>query len=100
MKTKLTIAATLFFLVFISCNRDNTQKDLEVNNLATTDLKQTLFQTNENKKEPKIPIGTLPQLATDSSISQTPLKAVSKPDWDKKIIKTATLKLEVKDFKN
>ena len=28
-----------------------------------------------------------------------PVKQISNPDWDKKIIKTATLKLEVKDFK-
>jgi Domain of unknown function (DUF4349) len=58
-------------------------------------------QKNEEKKEPQIPVGTLQQqVTTDSTVQQVPLnKPAANPDWDKKIIKTATLKLEVKDFK-
>jgi Domain of unknown function (DUF4349) len=100
MKAKLTIAAILFFSVFISCNKANKQKDSEVTNTEIADLKQSPFQTTGNKKEPKIPVGNLQQALTDSGASPTPVKTVANPDWDKKIIKTATLKLEVKDFKS
>jgi hypothetical protein len=100
MKTKLTIAAILFFLIFISCNKVNKQKDFEVANAEISDLKQSPFQPTGNKKQPKIPIGTLQQATTDSGTVQPSVKAISSPDWDKKIIKTATLKLEVKDFKS
>ena len=37
--------------------------------------------------------------APDSVAKQLPITTVANIDWDKKIIKTATLKLEVKDFK-
>ena len=43
--------------------------------------------------------GNFQQAIADSAITPSPLKAVANPDWDKKIIKTATLRLEVKEFK-
>jgi hypothetical protein len=100
MKAKLTIAAILFFSIIISCNKAAKNKNFEIQSIEITEVKKSPFQETGNKKEPKIPLGTLQQATTDSGTSQPPVKAVSNPDWDKKIIKTATLKLEVKDFKS
>jgi hypothetical protein len=100
MKAKLTIAAILFLSILFSCNKGANNKDFEIQSLEIKEVKKPPFQQTDNKKEPQIPVGTLQQVATDSGTSQSPVKAVSNPDWDKKIIKTATLKLEVKDFKN
>ena len=97
MKAKLLTAATVLFSILISCNRES----------KTADLMD--FKVSEKNKAPEppqkentqhIPVGDLQQTATDSGINPIPAKAVSNPDWDKKIIKTATLRLEVKDFKN
>ena len=96
MKTKFLIArralcaALLIFSIFISCNKKSSNAEM-------ADLKAPL-QTAEKEKQ-QIPVGSLQQFATDSTTPQLPVKAVANPDWDKKIIKTATLKLEVKEFK-
>jgi hypothetical protein len=99
MKAKLTIAPILFFSILFSCNKATKNKDFEIQSLEMTEVKKSPFKETDNKKQPKIPVGTLQQVATDSGTSQPPLKEVYNPDWDKKIIKTATLKIEVKDFK-
>lgn len=96
MKTTVIIA-TLFIVTLISCNR-NTAK-MEAQAVTISDIKSAPPQ-EDNKKEPQIPVSTSQQIATDSVGPSTPAKSAPNPDWDKKIIKTATLKLEVKDFKN
>jgi len=99
MKTKLIIAAVFFFAMLISCNRaDKNKKDNALYETQMVELKKAPFQTRDNK-EKQIPVGTLQQSETDSGTSPLLVKPVSYPDWDKKIIKTATLKIEVKDFK-
>jgi len=101
MKTKLIIATVLCFSIFISCkNRAVNQKDSAVNVTQTAALKNSLFQSTDADKgeKQKIPVGNLQQAVTDSGFSPLPAKPAANPDWDKKIIKTATLKLEVKDF--
>ncbi len=100
MKAKLTIAAVLFISILFSCNKAAKNKDVEMQSVDMIEVKKSPFQETGNKKEPKIPLGTLQQATTDSANSQLTVKAVANPDWDKKIIKTATLKLEVKDFKS
>lgn len=99
MKTKLIITTTLLFAILISCNRANNKENIQDNTMLT-ELKKVAeppFQKDNEKQ--KIPVGTLQQATTDSGASPLPVKPVANPDWDKKIIKTATLKLEVKDFK-
>jgi len=99
MKTKLIIATVLCFAIFISCkNRAVNQKDSAVNVTQTAALKNSLFQSGDKAEQQKIPVGNLQQAVTDSGFSPLPAKPAANPDWDKKIIKTATLKLEVKDF--
>lgn len=104
MKTKLFIthgavsAALLVFTFLISCNR-NAEKKSEVMDLQMADVKEPSDQKDKNEKQ-QIPVGKFPQQATDSAGSPVPVKpVVSNPDWDSKIIKTASLKVEIKDFK-
>ncbi|HMK04859.1 MAG TPA: DUF4349 domain-containing protein [Ferruginibacter sp.] len=99
MKTKLFIASILLFSFLVSCkNKNKTSYDMVDTQLS--ELKKTAQEPNDNENRKQIPVGDFQQNATDSAIVPLPVKAVSNPDWDKKIIKTATLKLEVKDFKN
>jgi hypothetical protein len=94
MKAKFFVSVLLIFTFFISCNNKADKSDL-----LTLDLKEPGFQKSDIKDKQQIPVGSLQQTTTDSGIIPMPLQAASNPDWDKKIIKTATLKLEVKDFK-
>ncbi len=105
MKTKLLLAASLLILFIIACNTNNKQSVSDVAGskiieLKDETLKPALFQNGNDGKEQKIPVGNRQQSLTDSGVSPFPIKTLSNPDWDKKIIKTATLKLEVQDFKN
>jgi hypothetical protein len=92
MKAKLFITTLLFFSIFTACNRNE-------NAVETADLKAPLPKQKEETDKQQIPVGNLQQYAVDSGIVPLPVKAASNPDWDKKIIKTATLRLEVNDFK-
>lgn len=96
MNHKLLLSATLFAaIILFSCNRNKEQalRDEIVNKL---ELKAPEPGTQKTK-EP-IPPGQIPQNTTDSIATAKPLQLTASVDWDKKIIKTATLKLEVKDF--
>ena len=99
MKTKLFAAAILFFAILISCNRTAEKDNLQVLNSKTSDLNKPPLQKEVKDEKQKIPVGTLQSPSTDSAAPSFATKPVSNPDWDKKIIKTALLKLEVKDFK-
>ncbi|MEP7163654.1 MAG: DUF4349 domain-containing protein [Ferruginibacter sp.] len=89
MKAKQFLSAILLISIFISCNKakkDNISdsnlelKKTEADNRGAFELYQTTDTT--------MPVS-----------SQAPPVKVSNPDWDKKIIKTAMLRLEVPDFK-
>ena len=93
MNTKKLIVAPLLLLMFISC--DKTKKENSIAGLQLID-KQT-------EPEQKKVDGNFQGPVVADSVAPTPsgiTKQVSNPDWDKKIIKTATLKLEVKDFQH
>jgi hypothetical protein len=92
MKAKFFLPAILLVSIFTACNKGE-------NAAETADLKAPLSQKKDETDKQQIPVGTLQQFATDSGGVPAPVKAASNPDWDKKIIKTATLRLEVKDFK-
>lgn len=98
MKSKLIFSAILFFSIFISCNRAP-KKENKQDNMMLSEMKQNEPPSQSENRKQKIPVGTLQQAETDSGNSPLPAKPVANPDWDKKIIKNATLKLEVKDFK-
>ncbi|MBL0358777.1 MAG: DUF4349 domain-containing protein [Chitinophagaceae bacterium] len=91
----------IFFLsILFSCNRNSGESAaLDTATSINNELKQPAPGSKETQTE--IPTGNINQL-TDSTPVATPAKKTAQPtaavDWDKKIIKTATLKFEVKDF--
>lgn len=104
MKTKLIIAAAVCTVIFISCKNgtDKNTKAETVELSQITEIKQNAPpQTTDQKQEPQIPVGNMQQSNNDADSAVAPVskQPAAHPDWDKKIIKTATLKLEVKDFK-
>ncbi len=100
MKAKLSLATILLLSIFISCNRNNKQKN-DIVDLQLATIKNSPPQTFTKAKEQKIPVRASQQETADSTpASPKPIQSKANIDWDKKIIKTAALKLEVKDFKN
>jgi hypothetical protein len=95
MKTKLFITAVLLAASFISCDRPE-NKSAATTDYGSDELKQTDTQKN-NQNEKQIPIGK--SSAIDSTASPLQAPVVTHTDWDSKIIKNATLKVEIKDFK-
>jgi hypothetical protein len=92
MKAKLSLTGILFILIFISCNK-------------TKDSNYKALQSSTALEDKQASQGFYQTLTTDSAGptgngKPVPAQAnVPNTDWDKKIIKTATLKLEVPDFK-
>lgn len=100
MKTKLIVAGFSFFAMLISCNRNNESDAETAKDIITLENQKAPFQTTDKGKEEKqIPVAHQ-QVAADSGGIPLLAKPVANADWDKKIIKNATLKLEVKDFKS
>lgn len=99
MKTKLFITAILTASFFISCNRGENKSETAAKDLTTADLMQPEPQKNSDKEKQQIPVGKFSPLPTDTAGSTIQTPGVSNPDWNSKIIKTATLKVEIKDFK-
>ncbi len=99
MNTKNFYPALLISSLFFSCHSSKEKDQLVANDLKMAAIENVPLLENENEKK-QIPVGKRQILATDSSATQTPLKPADLTDWDKKIIKTATLKLEVKDFQH
>ena len=93
MNTKQLLTTILFLSVLVSCNK--TKKENTNNDYNLTQLK------TENEKQ--APSGLYQASTADSAVQLPaqlpPAKQGSNTDWDKKIIKTATLKLEIPDFK-
>jgi hypothetical protein len=96
MKTKLFITALLISLIFISCRNQN--KSESAQDYALSELKKQDPQDIDKEKQ-QIPVGKFAPPSTDSAGLPIQAPALSNPDWDSKIIKTATLRLEIKDFK-
>lgn len=93
MKRKQWITACMLALILLSCNK--TEKAGTVLNARTTDEE---LSSPDQKKEGG---ADRPPLAvSDSPASINLLSKALIPDWDKKIVKVATLRLEVKDMKS
>jgi hypothetical protein len=99
MKTKLFITAIVITSFFIACNKGTGKSEAVAMDLTTADLKEPESQQNGYKEKQQIPVGKFSPPAIDSTGSSAQIPTVSNPDWDSKIIKTANLKLEIKDFK-
>ncbi len=107
MNTKQVLTAILFLSIFISCDKatktkENSYKDnnkpVELKKGTVEALRPTSFPvyatTDSTVQEPP-----QVQVQEQAPAQIPPVKPVANPDWDKKIIKTATLRLEVPDFK-
>ncbi|MBK8611058.1 MAG: DUF4349 domain-containing protein [Chitinophagaceae bacterium] len=97
MKKILSIAAIIFFILFTSCNRNAEKAAFSAPDVELIEPDQASL--NGTSDQQQIPVGKPPSLLADTSSSPTQSPAVSTVDWDKKIIKTATLRLEITDFK-
>ena len=109
MKTKLLLVACATMFVFISCNHGNKKEQTPSADFQLTEVHKnappksgSLSNGLLDKEQAPIPVGSgQPLLTTDSSPAKQSAKILPvNPDWDKKIIKTAELKVEVKDFKS
>lgn len=98
MKTKLFITAILFATVFIACKHGANKKEAD-QVITFSDLQSPEFQKTGSKEKKQIPVGRFSPITTDSTGTPIQTPVASNPDWDSKIIKTATLRLEIKDFK-
>ncbi len=100
MNTKFLLGALLCLLAFMSCQHDS--KDIQALDtvLAPIQSKEALLQKNEEGSKQQIPVGipTQQPANNDTAIAVQPLQPAH-VDWNKKIIKTASLKLEVSNFK-
>ena len=99
MKTKTFIAAIIAFTFFNACNQSADKKKETTLNEEMVDLKATVTDQTDKKEKQQIPVGKFSPPVTDPAGSPVQTTPVSSPDWDSKIIKTANLKLEIKDFK-
>ena len=93
MKAKLIITALSVSAIFISCNKDG--KDSEM----LLDLKAPELEKQDRKDKQQIPVAEYQLGTIDSTAALLQPSVKSNPDWDKKIIKTATMRLEIKEFK-
>lgn len=92
MKSKIMLPAILLSWMLFSCSRNN-------ENLLGAGKDSNAAQPTEAIDESQQPL-TLQQQAPADTIKQKGVNAItSVTDRDKKVIKTATLKLEVKDHK-
>ena len=101
MKLTTTAYSLLFAAaIFMSCNKaDHTEKDSVISAEA---LEVAPADEKSFDQQGPIPVpGSVQQIATDSAApahTTNPVAPVVNVDWDKKIIKTATAKYEVKSF--
>lgn len=100
MKTTLLICTVLFFLILVSCNNTHKDNSMEILDTKISSVENIPSPQTSKKDKQKIPVSNFQVPDNDTASSPTQAKTTFNFDWNKKIIKTATLKLEVKDFKN
>ena len=99
---KKVLIALSAMLLFISCDRNYSQKEpLAIQKTEVSDLEETSTipdKKNENFVETGGDTAASPQQNGPDKSKQNQRTPMSQVDWDKKIVKNATLNLEVKDF--
>lgn len=96
MKKILIVLSTI--LLFISCGNSNKESMVSLDKLEDRKLeegdknKEAVDIITDNESE------TSTQQIGPDKTKQTQQEIIVKPDWDKRIIKTAVLNLEVKDY--
>ncbi len=97
MKKVCSLSAFLCLVTLVACDRSN--KKTEAADIALTERQDQEHSAENKELQQKIPVGNFQPASTDSSPIQNLPVPIANPDWDKKIVKTASVKIEVKDFK-
>ena len=95
MNAKLIGAVVVVSLIIFSCNH-TAKQNLSTQNTHLTEIGE---QSADKEEEKQIPVQYSPQAPALYDSAPPIVKPSVNIDWDKKIIKTATVKLEVKKFK-
>ncbi|MEO7523330.1 MAG: DUF4349 domain-containing protein [Ferruginibacter sp.] len=101
MKKVLFITSLLCFSIAISCSKTNNKDKVFNAPIAAVELfpVATKADLGTYDAEQQIPVEDQLEASTDSSPAAVKTKMPVDYEWDKKIIKTAFLKIEVPDFK-
>lgn len=102
MKIKITVMAALLLCTVISCSRNRKMENLKSADLVNKEEKKLSSIIEDEKNGFRTDTVTGPPAPPDiTQGKKDPVAsgALPKPDWDKKIIKTADLDFEVKDYK-
>ena len=94
---QLLFAGTAFLLLAISCNQVNKREAAETITVADVTLQNNIADTTATLQYSPIP-GDEKEKQLPKPSTPTQQSPESKPDWNKKIIKTGTLNVEVKDY--
>ncbi|MES2851086.1 MAG: DUF4349 domain-containing protein [Bacteroidota bacterium] len=95
MNCKKLLPVIILTTFFFSCNR-NAESNKQDITADTTEQAPV-----ESNKEEQLPIpNSKPSQSPDTTFKNNAAKTIAPVDWDKKIIKTASLKIEVRDFKS
>lgn len=96
---KLFGAMTILFLIIIfSCNNNDRKLKVADSTIISTDVPFIAPELEESGGSLQIPVNSQLTFNVDSVATKMPIKNNAISDWDSKIIKIASLKLEVKDF--
>ncbi|MEO6719405.1 MAG: DUF4349 domain-containing protein [Ferruginibacter sp.] len=98
MNPKLFLSALLLLSFLFSCEhaaKEQKSMDTTLSNIETKE--SPLSDENEGKQQ--ISAGSQTQVPGDTVYARLSPQPAPHIDWDKKIIKTGTLRVEVKDFK-
>ena len=96
MKWIMQLLAAMLLWIFIACN--NKQKEITSMDINSSDKKgkaEELIRDMQSADSVASPQGNTPQ-----HLVQATGKSQAKEDWDKKIVKTGELSVEVKDYVN
>lgn len=95
---KILITVFTVALLFIACENDN-QKSLKADGLSLIDTQMEKPAESISEKDyAGFQSDTAVQMISDKEGKRDPSFPVLRQDWDKKIIKTASLNIEVKEF--
>ena len=99
MTSKLILAILLSTVFLFACTRSD--KEATVYDSVVANTENATGSSNKSEDEQnQIPLQKIKKPFTDSTSTKNTVQSNTSIDWDKKIIKTATIKFEVKDFKN
>ncbi len=95
---KRILCVAFLAMVLGACNQHNKTHQAIVADLTATDIKTGLDKVEEKQEEQKENLDSIVKAQQQPSVNTPSKEPKANPDWDKKIIKIATVSLELKDF--